>query len=68
MSLQTWKRLMLTRTHRKTLIFYDQFSLEGIGRLLLAGNYEIVTDVELIEGRSFPVWRQRNLTTRRSRY
>lgn len=49
---------MLTRTHRKTVIFYGPFSLEGIGRPLPAGSYEIVTDEELIEGLSFPVYRR----------
>ena len=49
---------MLTRTHRKTVIFHGPFSLEGIGRLLPAGSYEIVTDEELIEGLSFPVYRR----------
>jgi hypothetical protein len=49
---------MLTRTHRKTITFYRPFSLEGIGRLLPAGSYEVVTDEELIEGLSFPVYRR----------
>ena len=49
---------MLTRTHRKTVIFHGPFSLEDIGRLLPAGSYEVVTDEELIEGLSFPVYRR----------
>jgi hypothetical protein len=49
---------MLKRTHRKTVTFHSPFSLEGIGRLLPAGNYEVVTDEELIEGLSFPVYRR----------
>ncbi len=49
---------MLTRTHRETVIFKSSFSLEGIGRLLPAGSYEVVTDEELIEGLSFPVYRR----------
>jgi hypothetical protein len=49
---------MLTRTHRKTIIFHGPFSLEGVGRLLPAGSYEVVTDEELIEGLSFPVYRR----------
>ena len=49
---------MLTRTHRKTVVFNGPFLLEGIGRLLPAGSYEIVTDEELIEGLSFPVYRR----------
>ena len=49
---------MLTRTHRETLIFHSYFSLEGVGRLLPPGSYEVVTDEELIEGLSFPVYRR----------
>lgn len=33
------------------------FLLEGIGRCLPAGSYEVITDEELIEGLSFPVYR-----------
>ena len=32
--------------------------MEGVGRVLPAGNYEVVTDEELIEGLSFPVYRR----------
>ena len=32
--------------------------MKGVGRVLPAGNYEIVTDEELIEGLSFPVYRR----------
>jgi len=49
---------MLTRTHRETLIFHSHFSLDGVGRLLPPGSYEVVTDEELIEGLSFPVYRR----------
>jgi hypothetical protein len=49
---------MSTRTSRKTVIFRKPFSLEGIGRSLPAGPYEVVTDEELIEGLSFPVYRR----------
>ena len=49
---------MLTRTRRETIIFQGPFSLEGIGRVLPAGSYEVVTDEELIEGLSFPVYRR----------
>jgi hypothetical protein len=49
---------MSTRTSRKTVIFGKPFLLEGIGRSLPAGRYEIVTDEELIEGLSFPVYRR----------
>lgn len=49
---------MLTRTHRESVIFRRPFSLEGVGRQLPAGSYEVVTDEELIEGLSFPVYRR----------
>lgn len=49
---------MLTRTHRETVTFHGPFSLGSVGRLLPAGNYEVVTDEELIEGLSFPVYRR----------
>jgi hypothetical protein len=49
---------MSMRTTRKTVIFSNPFSLEGVGRVLPAGNYEVVTDEELIEGLSFPVYRR----------
>jgi hypothetical protein len=49
---------MSTRTSRKSVIFRKPFLLEGIGRSLPAGPYEVVTDEELIEGLSFPVYRR----------
>ena len=49
---------MLTRTIRKTVTFHSPFSLEGVGRILPAGSYEVVADEELIEGLSFPVYRR----------
>ena len=49
---------MLTRTKRVTLTFQHVFSLEGVDRSLAAGDYEVVTDEELIEGMSFPVYRR----------
>jgi hypothetical protein len=39
---------MLTRTKRVTLTFQHAFSLEGVDRSLAAGDYEVVTDEELI--------------------
>jgi hypothetical protein len=44
------------RTHRKTVVFGRHFRLKGVGRVLPPGNYQVVTDEELIEGLSFPVW------------
>ena len=49
---------MSARTTRKTVTFKRPFSLDGIDRILPAGGYEIVTDEELIEGLSFPVYRR----------
>jgi hypothetical protein len=34
------------------------FSLKGVDRRLAAGEYEVATDEELIEGLSFPVYRR----------
>ena len=49
---------MATRTRRKTVVFSRPFLLKGIDRVLPPGNYEVVTDEELIEGLSFPVYRR----------
>ena len=49
---------MTTRTSRKTVTFKMPFSLEGIDRSLPAGSYEVITDEELVEGLSFPVYRR----------
>jgi hypothetical protein len=49
---------MATRTRRKTIVFHCPFVLKGVDRSLPPGRYEIVTDEELIEGLSFPVYRR----------
>ena len=49
---------MVTRTKRVTLTFQHPFSLKGVDRRLAPGNYEVVTDEELIEELSFPVYRR----------
>ena len=49
---------MSIRTTRKIVKFSNSFSILGVGRVLPAGVYEIVTDEELIEGLSFPVYRR----------
>ncbi|HZP32689.1 MAG TPA: hypothetical protein VFB23_04925 [Candidatus Acidoferrales bacterium] len=49
---------MITRTKRVTLMFRHPFSLKGVDRRLAAGEYEVVSDEELIEGLSFPVYRR----------
>jgi hypothetical protein len=47
-----------TRTSNKTVTFARPFLLKGIDRELTAGSYRVVTDEELVEGLSFPVyWR-----------
>jgi hypothetical protein len=45
-----------TRTQRKTVVFSYPFLLKGVDRVLPPGDYEVVTDEELIEGLSFPVY------------
>ena len=47
---------MATRTQRETVVFSHPFWLKGVDRVLPRGEYEVVTDEELIEGLSFPVY------------
>lgn len=49
---------MTTRTQRITSVFTRPFRLGGVDRVLPAGSYEIVTEEELIDGLSFPVYRR----------
>ena len=49
---------MSIRTTRKNVKFNHPFSIKGVGRVLPPGTYEIVTDAELIEELSFPVYRR----------
>ena len=49
---------MATRTRRKFVVFRNPFELKDVGRVLPAGSYEVVTDEELVEGLSFPVYRR----------
>ena len=49
---------MTTRTTRKTVTFRHRFRLEGVDQTLPAGEYQVVTDEELIEELSFPVYRR----------
>jgi hypothetical protein len=51
-------RPMVTRTQRKTVSFSHPFMMKGIDRVLPPGNYVVVTDEELLEGMSFPVYRR----------
>ena len=47
---------MTTRTQRRTIEFRRAFLLKGVDRILPPGKYDIVSDEELIEGLSFPVY------------
>jgi hypothetical protein len=49
---------MIGRSLSKTVAFCRPFLLKGIDRTLSAGEYRVVTDEELIEGISFPVYRR----------
>ena len=49
---------MPTRTSEKTVNFSHPFLLKGVDRMLAAGDYRVVTDEELIEELSFPVYRR----------
>ena len=49
---------MSMRTSARTVTFGRPFSLKGIDRVLPAGDYRVLTDEELIEGLSFPVYRR----------
>jgi hypothetical protein len=49
---------MTTRSRRETVHFRHPFRIKGIDRQLAPGDYEIVTDEEMIEGLSFPCFRR----------
>lgn len=49
---------MTTRTKHETVTFRHPFSLDGVSGVLPAGDYEVITDEELVEGLSFPVYRR----------
>ena len=49
---------MIARSLSKTVVFSKSFLLKGIDRMLPAGDYRVVTDEEMIEGISFPVYRR----------
>ena len=49
---------MTIRSKRVTMTFQHPFSLKGVERELAPGQYEVVTDEELIEELSFPVYRR----------
>ncbi len=50
--------LVTTRTRRETVTFKNPAQIRGVGRLLPAGTYDVVTDEEMIEGLSFPCYRR----------
>ena len=50
--------LMTTRSRRETITFVHPAQIKGIDRVLLPGNYEVVTDEEMIEGLSFASYRR----------
>ena len=49
---------MTTRSHSKSVVFNHSFELKDVDRILPPGEYRIVTDEELIEELSFPVYRR----------
>lgn len=49
---------LTVRTSSKTVTFAHPFLLKGVDRILAAGDYRVVTDEELIEELSFPVYRR----------
>jgi len=49
---------MTTRTRDRTVTFAHPFLLKGVDRILAAGDYRVVTDEELVEQLSFPVYRR----------
>ena len=48
----------MTRSHSKSVVFRHSFELKGVDRPLPPGEYQVVTDEELIEELSFPVYRR----------
>ncbi|SDR93921.1 hypothetical protein [Bradyrhizobium canariense] len=49
---------MTMRSRRETVTFKHPFQIKGVDRLLPAGDYEVVTDEEMIEGLSFASFRR----------
>jgi hypothetical protein len=49
---------MATRSTSKIVTFTHPSLLKGVDRVLPAGNYRVVTDEDLIEQLSFPVYRR----------
>jgi hypothetical protein len=49
---------MTTRTRNTLVVFHHPFELKGVDRILPAGEYRVMTDEQLIEELSFPVYRR----------
>jgi len=49
---------MTARSRREIVHFKHPFRIKGIDRLLPAGDYEVITDEEMIEGLSFASFRR----------
>ena len=49
---------MTPRSHSKSVVFSHPFELKGVDGILPTGDYRVVTDEELIEELSFPVYRR----------
>ena len=49
---------MTIRSRREVVTFKHPFRIRGIDRLLAAGDYEVITDEEAIEGLSFEAFRR----------
>jgi hypothetical protein len=49
---------MTVRSRREVVTFKHPFQIRGVGRLLPAGSYEVITDEEMIEGLSFASFRR----------
>jgi hypothetical protein len=49
---------MTIRTRNTLVVFHHPFELSGVDRALPAGEYRVMTDEQLIEELSFPVYRR----------
>lgn len=49
---------MTVRSRRETVHFNHPFRIKGIDRQLPPGDYEVISDEEMIEGLSFPSFRR----------
>jgi hypothetical protein len=49
---------MTMRSRSKAVVFRHSFELKGVDRVLPPGEYRVVTDEEMIEQLSFPVYRR----------